>query len=431
MKSLVDRRIEVGMCTETLPQLEHDAQPGSGGVGGEPCDVATPGIVSSILSLLIGYAVLIIGNGLLGTLISLRMIHASVPSVLVGIVQSSYYVGFMLGAISAGSLIARVGHHRAFVAFAAVAASSALGYAVFTAPFFWACLRFITGFCLVGIFTVMESWLHAVAGNAMRGRVFSAYLITNYLGVGAGQFLINLANPSGFELFSLVGGLFVASLVPVTLAGRSAAKTSGHETGSKPGVGVSGVRTAYRCAPLGLWGCLAAGLLNSAFYTMQPVFMQSVGYTVAGVSHFMGVALIAALLPQWPIARFSDRFDRRVVLLSVSLLSALCSLMLVLFHDGRPRELLAYVYVSLIFTIYGIVISYVNDLIPPTQRVAVSAGSLMVFSVGGIAGPTLASLAMTVAGPSGLYLFTMTVTSVLALIALHSFSTHRTPLNAR
>lgn len=418
------------MSTETLA---HDAQPGCDGMHGDPgsVDGATPGIVSSILSLLIGYAVLITGNGLLGTLISLRMVHADVPPVLLGIVQSMYYVGFMLGAVSGGPLIARIGHHRAFVTFAAVAACSALGYAVATAPFFWACLRFMTGFCLVGIFTVMKSWLHAVAGNANRGRVFSAYLITTYLGVGAGQFLINLADPSGFALFTLVGGLFAASLVPVTLASSHATPISRYRTGSMSGVVLSGVRTACRSAPLGLWGCFAAGLLNSAFYTMHPVFMRSVGYPVGGVSHFMGVALVAALLPQWPVARLADRFDRRTVLLAVSLLSALCSLMLFLFHDVRPVELLAYVYVSLIFTIYGIVISHVNDFISPAQRVAVSAGLLLIFSVGGIAGPTIASLAMAVTGPAGLYLFTMIVTSGLALMTLRSLAAHRTPHHVR
>jgi len=417
------------MGTETLT---HDAQSGSDGTreDGSGVDGAAPGIMSSILSLLVGYGVLITGNGLLGTLISLRMVHAGVPPVFLGVVQSSYYIGFMLGAVAGGPLIARVGHHRAFVAFAAVAACGALGYAVVTMPFFWACLRFITGFCLVGIFTVVESWLHAVAGNAMRGKVFSAYLITTYMGVGVGQFLINLADPSGFELFTLVGGLFAASLVPVTLAGSHVTQPSRRRAGSIRGVGLSGVRTAYRSAPLGLWGCLAAGLLYSAFYTMQPVFMRSVGYPVAGVSHFMGVALIAALLPQWPVARLSDRFDRRTVLLAVSLLAALCSLMLVLFHDVRPFELFAYAYVSLIFTIYGIVISHVNDSIPPTHRVAVSAGLLLIFSIGGIAGPTLASLAMAVTGPAGLYLFTTIVTSILALMTLRSLAAHGMPRHA-
>ncbi|MGH8759421.1 MAG: MFS transporter, partial [Burkholderiales bacterium] len=187
--------------------LSADAQSNSDTTDEQP-SIVMSGILSSIASLLLGYAVLITGNGLLGTLISLRMIHENAPSVVVGIVQSAYYFGFMLGALWGGSLIARIGHHRAFGAFAAVATCAALGYAVSTRPLIWACLRFITGFCLVGIFTVMESWLNGASGNKLRGRVFSLYLITTYLFVGAGQFLVNVADPYGFELFSLVAGLF-------------------------------------------------------------------------------------------------------------------------------------------------------------------------------------------------------------------------------
>jgi MFS family permease len=389
--------------------------------------VTISGTLSAALGLLTGYAMLITGNGLLGTLISLRLTHAGAPSVLVGIVQSSYYVGFMLGATFGGALISRIGHQRAFVIFAALAACSALSYALSPGPAFWVCLRAITGFCLVGIFAVMESWLHAVATNATRGRIFACYLITTYLGAGTGQFLLNLANPSSFELFTLVGGLFTASLVLVTLGASQTPTNSHHGTGRKSGLGLAGVRTAYRLAPLGLWGCLAAGLLNSAFYTMYPVFMRSTGAPVSSVSHFMGVALVSALLLQWPVARAADRFDRRTVLLAVSLSLAACSLTLFLFHDAGPVALTGYAYVSLLFTIYGLAISHVNDRVTPADRVAVSAGLLLVFSVGGSAGPTLASLVMTAANPAGLYLFTMTVTSVLTLLTLRSLRMHRTP----
>lgn len=405
--------------------LSDDAQLVSG-IAGELPGTAMTSILSSIASLLLGYAVLIIGNGLLGTLISLRMIHEHVPSVVVGMVQSAYYIGFMLGALWGGSLIARIGHHRAFAAFAAVATCAALGYAVTSRPLMFACLRFVTGFCLVGIFTVMESWLQAAASNRFRGRVFSVYLITTYLGVGAGQFLINLAPPTGFELFSLVGGLFAASLVPVTLTRIRIIETGSHTQKSKLGLGLAGLHIIRRLAPLGLWGCLAAGLLNSVFYALYPVFMRNVGYSVAAVSNFMGFALIAALLPQWPIAYLSDRFDRRWILLGVSILLALSSLALFLFRDDRLLELVGYLYVSLIFTVYGLSITHGNDCVQPAQRVAVSAGLLLIFAFGGITGPIAASLVMGCIGPKGIYMFTMAVTVILTVLILRSLVTYGT-----
>jgi MFS family permease len=394
----------------------------------QPASTATPaGSLQATAILLLGYAILITGNGLLGTLISLRLIQQQTPSLVVGVVQSAYYVGFMVGALWGGGLIGRVGHHRAFVTFAAVSACCALGYAAWSAAAIWVALRFVMGFCLVGIFTVVESWLHQVASNAQRGRVFSAYLITNYLGVGTGQFLISLADPAGFALFSVVSALFSASLIPVALAGNAPAPLTAAQTpsggGSRLARGLSGLRTVYQWAPLGVYGCLAAGLLNSGFYTMQPVFMRTLGYSVADVSHFMGFALLAALLPQWPVARLADLFDRRTIIVAITALAAACSLLLFLLHTGPLVEALGYLYVSVVFSLYGVVTSYVNDCIPADQRIAVSAGLLLIFSLGASAGPTLASALMALAGPGGLYLFTTIVTCTLAALTLQSLRT--------
>ncbi|CAB3636505.1 MFS transporter [Paraburkholderia rhynchosiae] len=412
--------------------LSAAVQSGEPAVGAEPAASvleAAPvvGSLRSTAVLLLGYAILITGNGLLGTLISLRLIQQQAPSIVVGVVQSAYYIGFLLGAMYGGALITRVGHHRAFVTFAAASACCALGYAVWGAAAMWAVLRFVTGFCLVGIFTVVESWLHQVASNAQRGRVFSAYLIANYLGVGTGQFLIGLADPGSFELFSAVAALFTASLIPVALAGTAPATAGALDAsrsayGSRLARGLAGLGSIYRWAPLGVAACLSAGALNSAFYTMQPVFMRRVGYAVADVSHFMGFALLAALVPQWPVARLADRFDRRKVLLCLATIAGSLSVLLFLLREDGLIRAFGYLYVAVAFSMYGVVTSYVNDCIPADERVAVSAGLLLIFSVGASAGPTLASATMAVAGPSGLYLFTALVTGALAMLTVRSVS---------
>jgi MFS family permease len=383
--------------------------------------------------LLLGYAILITGNGLLGTLISLRLIQQQTPSLVVGVVQSAYYAGFMVGALWGGGLIGRVGHHRAFVAFAAVSSCCALGYAVWHAAAVWAALRFVMGFSLVGIFTVIESWLHQVASNAHRGRVFSAYLITNYLGVGTGQFLIGLADPSGFELFSIVSALFSASLIPVALAGGAPVAPQAHASApprgtSKLARGLSGLSTVYRWAPLGVLGCVAAGMLNSSFYTMQPIFMRRLDYPVADVSHFMGFALLAALLPQWPVARLADRFDRRTIIVGIATLTCACSVLLFVLQRGMLVEATGYLYVAVVFSLYGVVVSYVNDCTPADERIAVSSGLLLIFSLGASGGPTLASAIMAIVGPRGLYLFAAVVTGSLVMFTLRSLRATPRPL---
>jgi MFS family permease len=380
---------------------------------------------SSLVSLLLAYAILITGNGLLSTLVSLRLIQGESSSIVAGVVQSAYYVGLTAGALFGGVLIGRVGHRRAFVVFGAVVAICALGYTVSSSPWAWVGVRFVTGFCLVGVFNVVESQLHEVSTNARRARVFSAYLVVNYLGVAMGQFLIGVADTAGFALFGIASAVFSASLIPITVAGGPwVAPEKAAPAGSRAilGPGLAGLRTVYRQAPFGLLGCLGAGLLTSSFFTMQPVFMRRVGYPVAEVAHFMGFALISALVLQWPVARLADRLDRRKIVLGVALLAGSCSLSLFFFTHDIVIRTLGYVYVSLIFTMYGLATSYVNDSISSSQRVAVSASLLLIFSLGASAGPTLASVAMAFAGPAGLYLFTAAVNGGLALLAFRSLA---------
>ena len=379
-------------------------------------------IVSSIASLLLGFALLVMGNGLLGTLVALRMVHANFPSSTIGFVQAAYYTGFMLGAWRGSSIIARVGHHRAFAAFAALAACSALGYAVSAQALIWLALRFMTGFSLVGIFAVMESWLNGVAPNAFRGRVFAVYLITTYLCVGAGQFLIGMADPNGFELFSLVAALFALSLVPASLARVSIADNDERPAPagpleSPPQAKLKALPALWRDAPLALWGCFASGLLNGTFYALYPVYMRGAGYSIEEVSHFMGIALLAALLPQWPLAHLSDKLDRRRVLAVIASTLLVASATLFVFHGAALVQPVAYLYVSLIFTVYGVSVAHANDWIASRQRVAVSAGLLLTFALGGSIGPIAASFVMSGAGPAGIYLFSMLVTAALAALA--------------
>lgn len=375
-------------------------------------------VLSAIAAILFGNAILMMGIGLFGTLISVGMVQAGFAPLIVGLVQSSYYVGFMLGALGASTLIARIGHHRAFAVFAAVLSCTALGHAVFGQALVWALLRLIAGFCMVGLFTVVESWLHAAVSNKLRGRVFSFYLITAYLAAGAGQLLLNLADPASFKLYSLMACLFALSLLPVTLTDQRVEQDETGVVGPPAGLRLSALVQLYRLAPLGVWGGLAAGVLNSTFYAMAPVFMRGAGYTLAGVSSFMAAAMIAALALQWPIGRLSDRFDRRRVLFAVALAGAASCAVIGWYRHGTWLEPLVYLYVSLSFTVYGLVISHVNDLVAHDQRIAVSAGLLLLFSIGGALGPTIASLVMTSLGPVGYFVFIGAVMGGMALLAL-------------
>ena len=374
----------------------------------------------SISALLIGYAILITGNGLFGTLVSLLILHGGFSSFVVGIVQSAYYLGFLIGTMVASNMIARIGHHRAFSVFAAIATCAALSHPLYEQPFIWISLRLAAGFCMAGIYTAMESWLNAAAPNEYRGQIFSLYLITNYLGTGGGQLLLKAGDPYGFELFSIVGILFAISLVPVTLTGTQIAVTADSKERARAGVVLSTLIKLYRTSPLGVWGCITSGLFHSAFNSLAPVFMTGIGYSIEGISRFMGLAFIAGLVLQWPSGRLSDRYNRRYISLGICVIVSLLSIVITFMNKGIALELIVFLYVSVAFTLYGVIISDVNDSIAAEHRIAISAALLLFFSVGGILGPTVASIAMEAWGPKGLFIFTTIIASALAFFLAYS-----------
>jgi MFS family permease len=386
------------------------------------------GTAHATFALLAGYALLITGNGLLCMLISLRLVQQQASPSLTGVVQSAYYVGFLLGATFSSPLIARMGHRRAFVAFASMSAFCVPIYAIWSEPWLWLVLRALMGFSLMVIFTAMESWLHQAVGNAQRCRMFSAYMITNYLGLGAGQLLASLAEPASFQLFGCATALFASSVIPVCLTRQAhQCPRAGNACATPPYRWqlmheLSGVLAIYRRAPLAVVACFAAGLFNSAFCSMQPAFMRLLNYPLAQVSYFMGFALLAALVSQWPAARLADRIDRRKVLLLLAVLSEAFSMLVASLKPGLLMEACGYMYVGAAFSMYGIITSYANDQTPDDERIAVSAGLLLIFSLGACIGPTLASAAMRVVGPAGLYLFSATTAGGLAVLTLCSLA---------
>ncbi|RDV00247.1 MFS transporter [Trinickia dinghuensis] len=384
-----------------------------------PAPAAQPfGGYQSLAGLLFSYALLIAGNGLFQTLIPLRMLHTGAPTVVVGLVQSCYYGGYLAGAVFNRRLIDRIGQHRTFVAFAAAAAILASAFNVFASPPAWAAIRFLTGFAFVGLYTSIESWLNGTSRNENRGQVFGLYAAINYLAVGSGQFLLRLGDTADGRLFSLVAALFAAAVMPVSLFEGWPVRVKDESLDRLPAHSWrDSLRSMAHASPLAIPGCILAGFLYSTFYSMTPVFLSRTGFSTSDLSTFMGVALIGALIPQWPMGRLSDRIDRRKLVRATASISMSISLTLAVFHVSAIVWVGMLAYVAVTFTQYSLIVSHVNDRTEPHLRVAVSATLLLLFSIGGLTGPAIASLLMTVIGPSGLFVFNAGSALLMALSA--------------
>ncbi|HET7649547.1 MAG TPA: MFS transporter, partial [Gammaproteobacteria bacterium] len=257
-------------------------------------------------ALFIAALVMMLGSGLLGSFISLRLSLADYRSSIIALVMAGYYAGLVVGSFVAPGVVRRVGHIRAFTAFAALNTIVALLHALYQSAFTWGLLRIATGIAMMGLYMVIESWLNERAESSVRGRVFSVYMVMTFFGLGGGQFLLDAGNGDPRTPFMLVAILFAACLIPVALTRAAHPQPVGHIEFR--------IRKLFRVAPFGVWGCLGAGLANGAFYALGPTFGVREGLTVAEVASFMGVTILGGLVLQWPIGTVSDRFDRQRVI---------------------------------------------------------------------------------------------------------------------
>jgi MFS family permease len=366
------------------------------------------------IALYIAVFLLMTGVGLLGTLLPLRMTLEGVPSHTVGLVMSSYYLGMVAGSFYCHRLIQSVGHIRAFTAFAAVTTAIVMLHGIYVSPLFWAVLRLLTGISTIGIYMVIESWLNECSEPQSRGKVLSIYMVMSYLGMGLSQQLLHLIGVEGLQLFFTVGLLLALCLVPVAVTHGIHPKLPEFKSFS--------VWRTFRKAPTGMIGCFAAGLLNSAFYALAPVFCVQNGLSVAQLSSVMTLTIFGGLLLQWPMGNISDRFDRTFVLAFIGVMIALLSL-LAMSTAGHSFALflaIMAIFGGLTFTVYPVSVARAHDLSDFIDIVPVSSVLLLLYGCGATAGPVLASSVMTAMHSEyGLFAYSSSVAAVFAITVFY------------
>lgn len=372
--------------------------------------------VTAIAALLLSAAILLAGNGLQSTLVAVRANIEGFSLSAIGFLTAAYFAGFIGGCLRAPTMVAQVGHIRAFAALAALAAAAALLFALSTNVWLWFFLRGLTGFCFAGLYMIIESWINDRADNQNRGQVLSIYRIVDLSAITVGQFLLTAADPAGFILFSVVGIFIALAIVPVSLTKATAPSPL---VQSKLDLG-----KLLRVSPLAVAGSFGVGLASGAFWGIGPVFVQQLGYGTGLIATFMSTAIIAGALAQWPIGFLSDVMDRRRVLVAVSGLASLGGLFLFAFAGMSSVLLLigAGIYGCFVMPMFGLSAAHANDHAERHEFVAVSSGLLLVFGIGSVAGPLIAPIMMNAIGPSALFAYTAAVHALLFGFGLYRLS---------
>lgn len=353
-----------------------------------------------------------LGAGLQGTLLGLRATLEGFPTPVTGMIMSCYYVGYLLGTSAAPRMIRRIGHIRVFAALAAMASATILVQAAFVQSLIWAVMRFSTGVCLAGIYVVAESWLNDRASKTNRGRLLAVYMLVLYVGLGAAQFLLLLANPSTSTPFMLVSVLISLSMVPIAVSAQQV---------PEPAIPQK-VRYAelYRNSPLGVVAVCASGMISAIIFAMGPVYARLSGLGNRGIATFMAVSILSAVVTQYPVGRLSDRTDRRTIIAAVCALATIVAACIVMFGN-MPRLLfllLSGLFSGFALTLYSLSVSHVNDKLEPAQMVAASSALLRLNGGAAAVGPVLAGSLIAGFGPVAYFATLGTLTGTLTIYDL-------------
>jgi MFS family permease len=356
--------------------------------------------IRPLLPLLVTAGILIGGNGLQGTFIALRGSAEGFSPSTIGLIGAGYSIGFAIGCLYVTRILRSIGHIRTFAAMAAIGASCSILMPLITSPLFWALMRFVIGICVASLFAVVESWINAKVTNANRARTLSVYRLVDLSSVTAAQYLIPTFGIEGPAIFSLIAIAMALSLVPISVADRSSP--------TPPEAISTDIRAVWRISPLSVVGVVAVGLSMAAFRNIGPIYAQEIGMSVTAIATFMSAGIIGGVVLQYPLGIYSDRLDRRRVIVWATIGTILSGGYLSFFAGTSEMANIIgiFIYGAFAMPLYSLCSAHGNDHAKPGEHALVSAGLLFFWSIGATIGPLIASLLLQFVGPQVFFIYT-------------------------
>ncbi len=369
--------------------------------------------IRSCWALLFGLGLMMLGNGLQGTLLGLRASLEGFSNTTTGLIMTGYFLGFLFGSALVPKMLGNVGHVRVFAALVSLASASVLLHPVFVQPVPWMAMRLLTGFAYAGLYVVAESWLNDIATNKTRGQLLSIYMVVIMGGAALGQLLLNLADPKSFELFVLISVLVSIAMVPILLTAGGAPDFTAPEP--------IGLRKVYNASPLGVIGIFSCGITQGSVFSMGAVFAYKNGFSVSEISFLITSISLGAIIFQWPIGKLSDMIDRRKVIIASSLLSAVVLMISIQWSSGSTMVfvLIMLVYGGISMPIYSLCIAHTNDFLEPRQMVGASASLVLMSGLGASMGPVSCATLMDLMGPQGFLVFLALVHGAITVFGFY------------
>lgn len=360
---------------------------------------------------------MIFGSAFYTTFLSLYLDSQGYSRNDIGIVQSAYFLGVLVGGFQMEKFINRVGHVQALAVFGSVATTSTLAQA-FCQNFYALCiLRFAVGLSLAALYIVIESWMLYRSSVKTRGVILSLYMISLYTAQSASQQLLSYIEMNSLTPYILSAIFTSLSVIPVGLTTFRVEKSSEHSPLSFAEIAKS--------SPFGFSGCLISGLLLSALYSFFPIYSKSIGIPS---QYLMSLIIAGGVTLQLPIGKLSDYFERRRVLLTTVAIAALLSFSGLFFGSFSTELIVAVTFLlgGFLFTLYPLSITQVCDHLDSSHVTTATALLLVAYGFGSVIGPIASSILIEIWSIEALFLYFGAL--LLLLTAVGTYSTLVRPI---
>lgn len=370
--------------------------------------------------LFLGMMLLMLGNGLQGTLLGIRGALEGFSPNTMAWVMSGYFIGFLGGSRMAPEMIRRVGHVRVFAALASLVSAALILYAAVPNVIVWMALRILIGFCFSGVYVVAESWLNDSATNETRGQTLSLYVIVQMIGIVAAQGVLNFGDPGGYTLFIVSSVLVSVSFAPILLSISPAPMF--HAT--KPMT----FKKLYKTSPVAVVGTFLLGAIFSALFGMASVYGTEKGLSIREITLFVAMIYIGGMVCQYPIGWLSDRMGRRLLIIYLTVLGA-ASMVVAPFLSNNLYSLMlmAFILGGVSNPLYSLYLAYMNDYLEPDDMAAASGGLIFINGCGAIGGPFLVGWMMTTYGADSFFIYLAVLLGLSAVWALYRATMREAP----
>ncbi|WP_323035241.1 MFS transporter [Pararhodobacter sp.] len=349
-------------------------------------------LFSSILLLQLGFGGVVPLDALSGTILGFTTQQ-------IGLLGSAHFLGFFIGCWWAPRLMGSVGHSRAFGAFTAAGTIGILSHMMFTDPYAWAVMRMSTGLAVAGCYTIIEAWMQSKVTNATRGRAMGVYRLVDVTGNLGAQLLIAVLSPAMYFSYNLLALIACAALFPMLLT-----RAESPETGTAPRLRP---KLAWEKSPLGAIGVVVSGITGAAFRMIGPIYGLAVGLEADRIALFLSAYVLGGAMAHIPIGWLADKYDRRHVLIGISVAAILgCGAMQAGAQGNIITIFLAAGFFGFTtFPIYSIATAHAHDFADQNERVELSAAHMFLYAVGAIASPVIASALIAGFGPGAMFAF--------------------------